>query len=88
MWGGIPGDYPSKAMEEDTEAAPPPSNLDSRGVLRGSCQICRCEEFVKSEKPKCGRCDHPPGKHLKLTVGGATSPPSTASVSGKYWLCL
>lgn len=44
--------------------------MDSRGVLRGKCTSCDCEQYDGGEaKKKCVRptCSHPPGKHLNLS---------------------
>ena len=40
---------------------------DSRGIVRGKCSECECYAFTSTEKRiVCGRCGHPPTKHVKL----------------------
>ena len=52
------------------EYQPHPFWMDSRGVLRGFCQKCSCQEYkprdVKKETAQsCARCGHPPAAHHK-----------------------
>ena len=47
---------------------------DKRGVQRGKCSLCECEEFVlDSTTISCGECGHPPTKHQNLDKTIATS---------------
>ena len=55
--------------------------LDSRGVLRGSCTACSCGGYGSGQEgKKCVNCGHPPGKHQNLSTGRSTSS-STSSTS-------
>lgn len=48
--------------------------LDSRGVKRGSCLDCSCDGYDGgSEKRKCIRCTHPPGKHKNVNSSSASN---------------
>lgn len=38
---------------------------DKRGISRGSCTTCECDEF-ESEGVRCDYCGHPPVMHLAL----------------------
>ena len=59
-------------------------NLDSRGVLRGSCTECACTYYNGGvEKKKCIKCSHPPGKHKNLS-DGVGSVGSTSTSTGHY----
>ena len=42
-----------------------PENMgtDKRGVLRGKCSECECEEFESVNSIFCEYCGHPPVKH-------------------------
>ena len=37
--------------------------IDKRGVLRGKCTECECEEFERVNSIVCEYCGHPPVKH-------------------------
>ena len=38
---------------------------DKRGILRGQCSLCDCDEF-ESSGVRCGYCGHTPMDHLPL----------------------
>lgn len=48
------------------------SQIDARGILRGSCNLCdRCKNFKRhsdASKFVCANCCHPPAKHRNLTT--------------------
>lgn len=43
---------------------------DSRGVIRGACNVCTCQQYCPSSETswKCAVCDHFPTKHQNLGV--------------------
>ena len=54
---------------------------DIKGILRGRCSLCPCEQYKRSsakEKVRCGECDHVPTKHEKLGRSVQTDGPSAA----------
>ena len=54
--------------------------VDSRGVKRGNCLDCICKGYDGgSEKKKCVRCEHPPGKHANLSPNQPTRTCTTRS---------
>lgn len=61
------------------------NNIDSRGTQRGSCLIpsCTCDEYDGgSDKKKCVKCTHPPGRHRNLnTSTGSSMSASSQSMS-------
>ena len=63
------------------------SGQDCRGVLRGECSDCGCDEYDGgSAGRKCLHCNHPPGKHKNLSVPPDTNsgdPDSTQAVTSK-----
>lgn len=49
-------------------------NIDSRGILRGRCSSCVCDGYKGgSEKKKCIRCGHPPGKHMNFSTNSSVT---------------
>lgn len=48
------------------------SQIDARGILRGSCNLCdQCKNFKRhpdASKFVCANCCHPPAKHKNLTT--------------------
>ena len=57
-----------------------PGNMgvDKRGVLRGKCSECECEEFESVNSIVCEYCGHPPVKHEKHS--DILSPPAKKRV--------
>ncbi len=54
--------------------------MDSRGIPRGSCSQCGCDQYDGgTEGMKCNYCDHPPGKHVNMNTGIASLAPTTRS---------
>ena len=54
-------------------------SADARGVLRGHCKACPCDGYSGGPAGlKCVKCNHPPGKHEKLSTSGST-PASSSS---------
>ena len=48
------------------------ANKDSRGILRGACEMpsCTCDGYDGgSELKKCVKCTHPPGRHQNMSTG-------------------
>lgn len=48
--------------------------IDKRGVLRGKCTECECDEFESVNSIVCEYCGHPPVKHENLSE--VLSPPA------------
>ena len=48
--------------------------VDKRGILRGKCTECECEEFESVNSIVCEYCGHPPVKHA--TQSEVLSPPA------------
>ncbi len=60
------------------------SSTDCRGVPRGKCSVCGCDQYDGgSEGKRCimMNCDHPPGKHLNTNTGFASLAQLTVSPS-------
>ena len=58
------------------------SGVDSRGILRGSCELpsCTCDGYDGgSEMKRCVHCQHPPGKHQNLSTSTSASTSSVGS---------
>jgi len=51
-------------------------NVDSRGVRRGRCTVCTCEEYRLTKSLKCETCSHPPAKHRNLELPISSGPGS------------
>ncbi len=56
--------------------------MDSRGVQRGSCSQCDCDQYDGGSKGmKCNYCDHRPGQHVNMSTGIASLAPAARSYS-------
>ena len=53
---------------------------DTRGILRGRCNNCECDQFFSSDGTRCEYCDHPAGRHQNLS-STAIVPPRSAVVA-------
>ena len=56
---------------------------DKRGVARGKCNACDCEEFEVEDQAhiKCDYCGHPPGQHEIVATADETSSNQATSVA-------
>ena len=55
---------------------------DKRGVERGHCKQCDCQEYTLSpDGHKCGGCSHSPAQHVKLDAAMDTADSSKESTS-------
>ena len=58
------------------------TNIDSRGVKRGDCCMCSCDQYNGGTKRiKCVDCGHPPAKHRNALTGSVAQPASVGSIS-------
>ncbi len=62
-------------VEFDQVVASGGSQYDSRGVERGSCSMCGCDQYDGgSEGKKCEACSHVPGKHANFSKPASPRP--------------
>ena len=56
------------------------TDIDSRGVQRGTCSMCSCDQYNGgTEGKKCVDCGHPPVKHRNTLTGSVAPTPRPAS---------
>ena len=56
------------------------TDVDSRGVQRGACSMCSCDQYNGgTEGKKCVDCGHPPVKHRNALTGSVAPTPRPAS---------